>query len=293
MRWGAVYSALLHAVIVLLALGVLPHVRPPLSEIPPAVPVEIVTIDEETNIKKMVKAEEPKPEEPLEKPAEPEPQKQAALPPEPAPETPKPPEVTAPPEPVPDVKAPEPMPVPQVDFEKEKAAEPTPSPETADARPRQKPKPPAPKTKTSQMDKLAALLNKLPTSTPSDAGEKAAPTDQENIKAVGSATALTMTELDALRNQMKRCWTVQAGAANPEDLIVTVRIYLNPDGSLAREPQLVEQGRLASGDPSFRVAAEAALRAVRMCQPYQLPVEKYSDWRDIEMRFDPREMLGG
>ncbi len=295
MRWGAIYSGLLHLAIVLLALGVLPHVTPPMSEIPPAIPVELVRIDKETNIKKMVKAEEePKPEP--EKPAEPEPQPQvqASLPPPPEPEPIKPPDIAPPPEPVPDIKLPEPMPVPEVNIEEPKPAEVTPpNPETADARPRQKPKPPAPKSKTSQMDKLAALLNKLPTKEQQTEGDEAAPTDPENVKGVGQQTELTMTEMDALRNQMKRCWSVPAGSANAAALIVSVRIWLNPDGSLQREPAIVDMGALAGGDPAYRVAAEAALRAVRMCQPYQLPVEKYSSWREIEMRFDPRDMLGG
>src|SRR6185312_7716373 len=130
------------------------------------------------------------------KPAEPEPeQKQAALPPEPAPDI-KPPDIVPPPEPTPVVTPPpEPPPIPTIETEAPKPAEPTPDVKTADARPRQKPKPPAPKTKTTQVDKLAALLNKLPTKDQADQGEQTAPTDQETVKGVGAQTALTMTEL--------------------------------------------------------------------------------------------------
>ena len=102
---------------------------------------------------------------------------------------------------------------------------------------------------------------------------------------------LTLSEVDALRAQVERCWIVQAGARYAEDLVVTIRVYLNPDGSLRREPQIVDEDRLAV-DPFFRAAAESAVRAVLKCEPFKMPVAKYHRWREIELKFDPRKMLG-
>lgn len=162
--------------------------------------------------------------------------------------------------------------------------------------PVKKPKPPAPAKKKEAFDasKISALLNKLPTKekTPDKAGEEqeiaAGPAD---VEGVGEANAMTMTEIDALRAQMQRCWSIPAGAADAENLIVRVNIALNPDGSLSRAPQVI--GAPLSQSNYYQVAAEAALRAVRLCAPYTLPPEKYSNWRDINMTFDPRAMLGG
>jgi hypothetical protein len=102
---------------------------------------------------------------------------------------------------------------------------------------------------------------------------------------------LTLSEVDALRAQIERCWIVQAGARYAEDLVVTLRVFLNPDGSLRSEPKVVEGDRLAA-DPFFRAAAESAIRAVLKCEPFKMPVTKYDRWREIELTFDPREMLG-
>jgi hypothetical protein len=55
-------------------------------------------------------------------------------------------------------------------------------------------------------------------------------------------------------------------------------------------PIVVNRSQL--GDPFFRAAAESVLRAIRRCQPFNMPVEKYKSWRDIELTFDPRKMLG-
>jgi hypothetical protein len=35
------------------------------------------------------------------------------------------------------------------------------------------------------------------------------------------------------------------------------------------------------------------LRAIRECQPYQLPLAKYDVWKEIELDFDPRDMFRG
>jgi hypothetical protein len=43
----------------------------------------------------------------------------------------------------------------------------------------------------------------------------------------------------------------------------------------------------------MRTAAEAALRAVSVCEPYKrLPPNKYEAWREIVMTFDPSKMIG-
>lgn len=297
MRWGAFYSAVLHFVMVALALGILPQIRRPLSELPPAVPIELVSIDEITNIKPLAKAEKEPEELPEEKAAkpEPEPMRQAALPSEPEPtpalDVPPPPM----PEPLPE-QVPEPLPVPEPKPEKKAEPEaekisPAPPP-TAAARPRVKPK--VPVKKSFDADKIAALLNKLPPKEEADLGPDAVPaSDTDQLRGVGAQTALTISDIDALKAQMRRCWTVQAGAANAADLIVTVRIWLNPDGTLSRPPEIVEKARLAMGDQFFRVAAESALRAVRLCQPYRLPIERYASWREFNFKFDPRDMIGG
>ena len=49
----------------------------------------------------------------------------------------------------------------------------------------------------------------------------------------------------------------------------------------------------AGGSPFFQAAAESAVRAVFECQPYAMPPQKYDQWRDMVLNFDPRQMYGG
>ena len=100
-----------------------------------------------------------------------------------------------------------------------------------------------------------------------------------------------LNEVDAFREQMRRCWSPPAGAKQAENLVVRVRLSLTPSGAISAGPVVVNRSLL--GDPFFRAAAESVLRAIRRCQPFSMPAEKYASWRNIELTFDPRRMLGG
>ena len=71
-----------------------------------------------------------------------------------------------------------------------------------------------------------------------------------------------------------------------------MRIRLKPDGSLSGEPQVVEADRL--GEPNFRTAAEAAVRAVHKCAPYNsCRLWTITNGVRSKSTFDPRELVGG
>ena len=43
----------------------------------------------------------------------------------------------------------------------------------------------------------------------------------------------------------------------------------------------------------YKILAESALRAVRICQPLKVPPTGYEKWKDLQLNFDPTEMLKG
>lgn len=101
-----------------------------------------------------------------------------------------------------------------------------------------------------------------------------------------NAASLTLSEKDALRSQMQRCWNPPIGMADGRSIVVTVQVALAVDGSVAA---VFETGRSGTG-PLYDVASDAAQRAVIQCQPYRLPAEKYSAWKDVQVNFDPRDL---
>ncbi len=241
------------------------------------VPVELISIAEQTNIAPTVQKDRPPPEvAPI--------AQVASLTPEFVPPPPEPVEV-APPEPE---TPPEPPPPPPVEETKEPP--PPPPPLAKLVLPRRKP---APERRPNfDVDSVLALLDKrTPARSPAPPTAKLADNSQ---KGIGAQTALTVDIKDALLTQMRACWNVPVGAPNPEQLIVQVRVFLAQDGSLAQPPQLEPATRAAaSSNPYMRTAAEAALRAVNVCEPYRnLPTDKYIAWREIVMTFDPSKMIG-
>lgn len=106
----------------------------------------------------------------------------------------------------------------------------------------------------------------------------------------GAARELTQSELDALRARLAQLWNPPAGAQNPQELVVAIRMRLKPDGTLAGPPMVTTSGQ----SPLFMAARDSAIRAVFRGQPFDmLKPETYELWKDIEVTFDPRDMIRG
>ncbi len=104
------------------------------------------------------------------------------------------------------------------------------------------------------------------------------------------AGQLTQNELDALRARLAQLWNPPAGAQNPQELVVTIRMKLKRDGTLAAPPMVTNSGQSAL----FMAARDSAIRAVFRGQPFDmLRSETYEVWQDIEITFDPRDMIRG
>lgn len=134
-------------------------------------------------------------------------------------------------------------------------------------------------------DQVAALLNR---DRPSGGG---AQRSQQEASLGGRQTTgarLSQSEMDALRGQIQRCWNVPAGAADAQNLKVSIQFKLDPSGALQGAPQIVSGG--GSGGIE-RTAAESARRAVLACAPYNLPADKYEAWSEVIVHFDPRDMF--
>ena len=104
---------------------------------------------------------------------------------------------------------------------------------------------------------------------------------------------MTVSELDAIRRQIEACWSLPAGVRDAENLVVDIRVIMNPDGTV-RQVSVVDRKRMAA-DSLFRAAAESALRAVLnpRCNPLKLPPQKYKQWQTFTLSFDPKEMISG
>src|SRR5262249_27023107 len=103
-----------------------------------------------------------------------------------------------------------------------------------------------------------------------------------------SSAPLTVSEIDAVKRQIRRCWNADAAAKELESLVVVIEVSMNEDGTV-QDARIAPEMRFSG--PAHRAAADRALRAVlnERCQPYSLPPEKYARWRLLKLEFDPSE----
>ena len=107
------------------------------------------------------------------------------------------------------------------------------------------------------------------------------------------ATGLTLSEEDALRAQIFGCWSVPLGLPYDQDLLVRIKLQLKKDSTIMKSEILDHERMNKPGQKFYKVLAESALRAVRLCQPLKVPPTGYEKWKDLQLNFNPTEMLKG
>lgn len=130
---------------------------------------------------------------------------------------------------------------------------------------------------------------------------KPAPAEDERPASQGTSTAaatslpsgppMTGAEKDGLKLAVQRCWNVPAGLRDAQELKVTLAAELNADGSVVNASiRMIEPN--PAPDARFKSAFDAGRRALIRCSPYaDLPREKYGQWRNIEVVFNPEGMV--
>jgi hypothetical protein len=96
----------------------------------------------------------------------------------------------------------------------------------------------------------------------------------------------------AFRKRLKTCSILPAGVA--AEARFTLRIDLNPDGTLVKGPENPHAvGHIYGASVGAGDLFMAAMAAVRKCQPYKmLPPDRYEEWKTLDLTFT-RENFGG
>ena len=138
---------------------------------------------------------------------------------------------------------------------------------------------------------IAALIDKSKeeSAETTNKTDKITQSNQKNI----TTSALTLSEEDALKAQIFGCWSIPLGLPYNENLLVRIKLSLKPDGTVINS-EILDHARMNKpGQGFYKVLAESALRAVRLCQPLRVPATGYERWKDLQLNFDAREMLKG
>ena len=138
---------------------------------------------------------------------------------------------------------------------------------------------------------IAALIDKSKIES-SETTLKTDKVTQDQDKSVDFG-GLSLSEEDALKAQIFGCWSIPLGLPYNENLLVRIKLQLKPDGSIIRT-EILDHARMnRPGQGFYKVLAESALRAIKLCQPLRVPSTGYERWKDMQLNFDAREMLEG
>ena len=264
-----IYSLTFHSVMILLTVLSLPFMLREPIDLPPIVSVELIQISDKTNIPYAPKArkiiEETKKKEEERVVSEQAPPAAKAK------------------------EKPDRIPMPNEKKEEKKIIKKKQNPEEVKPEIRQSSE--FEKKEIVDTNQIAALIDK--------AKEVEAIEKKENKKITQSskknsfATGLTLSEEDALRAQIFGCWSVPLGLPYDQDLLVRIKLNLKKDGTIMKSEILDHERMNRPGQKFYKVLAESALRAVRLCQPLKVPPTGYEKWKDLQLNFNPTEMLKG
>ncbi len=263
-----IYSIVFHSLMIILTVLSLPFMLREPIDLPPIVSVELIQISDKTNIPYAPKArkiiEETK-------------KKEERVVSEQAPPAAKAKE------------KPDRIPLPQEKQEKKEIVKKKQNPEEIKPEIRQSSE--FEKKEIVDTNQIAALIDKAK----EDEAVKKKKSDKitQSGKKNSFATGLTLSEEDALRAQIFGCWSVPLGLPYDQDLLVRIKLQLKKDGTIMKSEILDHERMNRPGQKFYKVLAESALRAVRLCQPLKVPPTGYDKWKDLQLNFNPTEMLKG
>ncbi len=262
-------SSVLHFILIIITAMSLPFLAKKPIDLPPIVSVELIQITDKTNIPFAPKAKKT-----IEKIKE----KEKKLVSE-----------QAPPKKVKKIK-PDSIPMPEDNIKKvKKIEEDKQNPEKIDNEVKQVSE--FEKKELFDPNNIAALIDKskIESSENIKKTNKVSQDQDKNIENSG----LSLSEEDALKAQIFGCWSIPLGLPYNENLLVRIKLELKPDGSIISS-EILDHARMNKpGQGFYKVLAESALRAIKLCQPLRVPSTGYERWKDLQLNFDAREMLEG
>ena len=269
MNRSIIISSFLHLLLIMITAMSLPFLAKKPIDLPPIVSVELIQISEKTNIPFAPKAKKI-----IEKIKE----KEKKLVSE-----------QAPPKKVKKIK-PDSVPMPEDKVKKvEKIKEDKQNPEKIDNEVKQVSE--FEKKEIFDPNNIAALIDKSKVES-AEIIKKTDKVTQDQQKSVQNA-GLSLSEEDALKAQIFGCWSIPLGLPYNENLLVRIKLQLNPDGTVSQS-EILDHARMNKpGQGFYKVLAESALRAIKLCQPLRVPTTGYERWKELQLNFDAREMLEG
>ncbi len=164
-------------------------------------------------------------------------------------------------------------------------------------RPRGRPTPPAPPAETPTAPRTEPTTSTAASDNVNEAAQEAIAgleqlLEQAPQEGLPAGPPLTEGEREAFRLAVRQCWNVDTGS-QASNVTVSIRFEMTQDARVVTSS--IRQTDASGGDAAaINAAYEAGRRAILRCQNqdggYNLPVEKYGQWQEVEVTFNPEGM---
>jgi len=93
---------------------------------------------------------------------------------------------------------------------------------------------------------------------------------------------------EPFRELLSTCGALPSGISPTEKISITVRVFLNHDGTVAEAPELLD----ANPSTEQQTLMQNFVSGLQKCQPYtMLPQEQYSQWKTLDLVVHPHNYL--
>ena len=109
-----------------------------------------------------------------------------------------------------------------------------------------------------------------------------------NRESVSLDRTLTVSEADALRVAMTRCWVIDTKRPDIAGIRAVARLTMRQNGTV--RDVWFESAARADTDPAFAYVLDTIRDAIQRCQPFKmLPASEFSKWEKIQLTFYPTQ----
>lgn len=99
---------------------------------------------------------------------------------------------------------------------------------------------------------------------------------------------ISISEIDSIRNQIKRAWNPIAFNGSGQVMKVSIFMQLDKSGTIINIKPVLENNH----NPSYHAFVESVIRAARKASPLQdLAPNKFQSWKEMEVIFSSEDMM--
>ncbi|MEI8320860.1 MAG: hypothetical protein WCG05_02465 [Alphaproteobacteria bacterium] len=115
--------------------------------------------------------------------------------------------------------------------------------------------------------------------------------DPKAFEAENISDKLTLSELDALRQQIQQCWHIQQSVWEDPQMVVEATVDIGPDRKVTNIS--IKRPKFGTNRAAFQAAVDSVKQALAApeCTPLALPEGKHDQWKRAKFVFSPKGVI--